>query len=331
MAQLRLFANLREIAGTARIDIPADTVGDLITAANGKFGADFEKGVETSRVWLNGEEASPADAVTPSDEVVLLPPVSGGAQPATLVPSDLLGFLAVGVLLVAVFANTQGQEIWAASLVAIFAIWALDVGAAFSSRGRTFAPLAVAAASAAGALSAHILGGAGYGLSVTAAVVIALGWTVAFKSYRDVETFAPTLLVSLLAGLASASLVLARSSFSPDERAVDVFLVATIVGVGLGTLVARMPAMPFVDPFSVTAIGAVLAAVAAAAFWDLEVVAYLLVGLALAVALVAGQGLSSMLRTGRVALTERPPGLLVSVDSIVLAAAVFYPLIRGIL
>ncbi len=331
MAQLRLFANLREIAGTARIDIPADTVGDLIKTANGKFGPDFERGVESSRVWLNGEEASEADQVVASDEVVLLPPVSGGTQPATLAPSDLLGFLPVAVLLLAVFANTQGQEIWAATLVAIAAVWALDVGAAFTSRARTFAPLVVVVTSAAGALSAHILGGTGYGITVALAVGIALGWGVAFRRYRDVDTFAPTLLVALLGGLASASLVLARSSFSPDERAIDVFLVATIVGVALGTLVARLPATPFLDPFSVTAVGAVVAAVVAAAFWDLEVVAYLLVGLALAVALVAGHGLSTMLRTGRVALTERSPGLLASLDGIVLAAAIYYPLIRVIL
>jgi hypothetical protein len=71
--------------------------------------------------------------------------------------------------------------------------------------------------------------------------------------------------------------------------------------------------------------------VAAAAVWDLDAVGYLLVGLGIAVALVAGHGLSSMLRTGRVALTERPPGILSSLDGVVLAAAIYYPLIRVIL
>ena len=60
-------------------------------------------------------------------------------------------------------------------------------------------------------------------------------------------------------------------------------------------------------------------------------VGYLLVGLGIAVTLIAGNGLSSMLRTGRVSLTERPPGLLGSMDGIVLAATIYYPLIRLVL
>ena len=171
MANLRLFANLREIAGTSRIDIPARTVGDVIVAANEKFGAEFERGVETARVWVNGEEAGLADTVTERDEVVLLPPVSGGAQPATMVVADLLGFVPLAVLAVVVLANLQSQAIWAAALVAITAFWALDLNTSFAGRGRTFAPLAVVTTSAAGALAAHILGGAGYGLSVALAVV----------------------------------------------------------------------------------------------------------------------------------------------------------------
>ena len=87
-----------------------------------------------------------------------------------------------------------------------------------------------------------------------------------------------------------------------------------------------MPALPLLDPFSVTALGAVLASVGAAAIWDLDVVSYLLVGLGLAVALVAGRGFSTMLRSGRVALTERPPGILSSLEGVVIAAAIFYPL-----
>jgi hypothetical protein len=112
---------------------------------------------------------------------------------------------------------------------------------------------------------------------------------------------------------------------------VDVFLVATIAGVALGALVTRLPALPFLDRFSTTAIVSVIAAMASAALWDLDVVGYLMVGLGIAVALVAGQGLSSMLRTGRVMLTERPPGYLPALDGVMLAAAIYFPLIRLVL
>ena len=86
MAKLRLFANLRELAGTSRLDVPSETVGGVIEAASEKFGPDFRNGVETSRVWVNGEAASMDDSVTEHDEVVLIPPVSGGDQPTATFP-----------------------------------------------------------------------------------------------------------------------------------------------------------------------------------------------------------------------------------------------------
>lgn len=331
MAKLRLFANLREIAGTSRVDIPADTVSDVVSKAVEKFGPEFERGLKTARVWLNGEEAQMSDRVDESDEVVLLPPVSGGSQPTTLAPTDLAPFAPVAVLVVAVLASTQGQAIWAAALVALAGAWAADLGSVFMARGKLFAPLPVAATAAAGAAAAHVLGGSGYGLTLALAVAICLGWAAAFRMYRQVDVFSPTLLVGLIAGLGAASLVLSSSSFSPDARTTDIFLVAVIAGLVLGAIVSRLPPMPFLDPFSTSALGAVLAAVAAAAFWDVDVVGYLLVGLGIAIALVAGKGLSSMLRMGRVSLTEPSPGLLSSLDGVALAAAVYYPLISVIL
>jgi hypothetical protein len=134
-----------------------------------------------------------------------------------------------------------------------------------------------------------------------------------------------------MAGLGTASLVLARSAHTPEARAVDVFLVAVIVALLLGAIVERIPPIPLLDQFSVTALGAVLASVVAAWLWDLSIVSYLLIGLGIAVALLAGRGLSSMLRTGRVSLTERPPGVLVALDGVALAAATYYPLLLLVL
>jgi hypothetical protein len=284
----------------------------------------------TARIWLNGDEASLSDRVTEEDEVVILPPVSGGSQ-ATMSSTDLGAFLPIVVAAVAVAANLGGQPVWAAALVAIVAAWAVDLGSAFGVRGREFAPLAVITAATASTLAAHILGPTGYGLAMAISVAVALGWAVAFPVYRQVEVYAPTMLVSLLGSLGAASLILSRSEFTPDPRAVDVFLVAVIAAAALGALVGRLPAIPFLDHFSTTAIGAVVAALVAAAIWDLDVVGYLLVGLGIAVALVAGHGLSSMLRTGRVMLTERPPGLLPALDGVILAAALYFPLIRLVL
>jgi molybdopterin converting factor small subunit len=332
MAKLRLFANLREMAGTSRLDVPSETVGGVIEAASVKFGPDFRRGVETSRVWVNGQAASLDDSVTDRDEVVLLPPVSGGDQPATTFSAvDLMAFLPAAVAVVAILANTQGQEIWAAVLVLIVAIWAVDIGSAFAARGREFATLAVVVTAAGSAMAAHVAGAGGYALALVIAVAVGLGWAVAFPQYRQVDVFSPTVMVSLLGGLGTASLVLARSAQSPEPSAVDVFLVSVIAALVLSAVVERMNPIPLLDPFSVTALGAVLAAVAAALIWDLSVVSYLLVGLGIAVALLAGRGLSSMLRTGRVVLTERPPGALVHLDGVALAAAIYYPLLLLVL
>ena len=332
MAKLRLFANLRELAGTSRLEVPSETVGGVIEAASEKFGPDFRRGVETSRVWVNGEAASMDDSVTEHDEVVLIPPVSGGDQPATTFSAvDLMAFLPAAVAVVAILANTQGQEIWAAALVLIVAVWAVDIGSAFGARGREFASLPVVVTAAGSAMAAHAAGSGGYALALVIAVVVSLGWAVAFPQYRQVDVFSPTVMVALLGGLGTASLVLARSSHSPEASAVDVFLVSVIAAVGLSAILERMNPIPLLDPFSVTALGAVLAAVAAALIWDLSVVSYLLVGLGIAVALLAGRGLSSMLRMGRVVLTERPPGALVSLDGVVLAAAIYYPLLLLVL
>lgn len=78
MATLRLFASMREAAGQRTIEIEADTVGLVVKQAIDTFGDHFEALVPTCRVWVNGEPADDDTAVATTDEVALLPPVSGG-------------------------------------------------------------------------------------------------------------------------------------------------------------------------------------------------------------------------------------------------------------
>lgn len=326
MAKLRMFANLREIAGTGRAEFDGDTVASVVAEATDEYGSGFATGVKVSRIWVNGEEADLDQAVGPDDEIVLLPPVSGGNQPTAVANVDPVAFAPLLVAVIAVLANMRGGEVWAAGLVAIVAVWAIDIGATFSARGRLFAPLAVTTAGAAGAIAAHAAGGSGYTLALAVAVVVSLGWAVAFAEYREVETYAPTALAAILAALATASLVLAHSGSSPDPSLVGVFLVSVIAGTVFGSIVARMPAIPYLDPISTTAIVAVIGAVASAALWDADIVGYLLVGIGIAVALVAGRGLSSMFRRGMVRLTEPSPGFMPTLDGVVLAAAILHPL-----
>lgn len=78
MAVLRLFAQAREAAGTARDEIAGATVDEVLAAARARYGAPFTAVLQTCRVWVNGEPADGPDPVAAGDEVAVLPPVSGG-------------------------------------------------------------------------------------------------------------------------------------------------------------------------------------------------------------------------------------------------------------
>jgi molybdopterin converting factor small subunit len=79
LAVLRLFAGAREAAGTGRDDVPGGTVGDVLRAARDRYGTPFADVLEHCQIWCNGEPCEPQDAVSDTDEVAVLPPVSGGA------------------------------------------------------------------------------------------------------------------------------------------------------------------------------------------------------------------------------------------------------------
>jgi molybdopterin synthase sulfur carrier subunit len=78
MATLRMFAGAREAAGTGTDVIDASDVGELLDAAVARYGAGFGSVLATCRVWVNGEAADRDTTIGPSDEVAVLPPVSGG-------------------------------------------------------------------------------------------------------------------------------------------------------------------------------------------------------------------------------------------------------------
>jgi molybdopterin synthase sulfur carrier subunit len=83
MARLRLFASAREAAGGVGVDeVAGTTVGEVLDAAVERYGTDFANLLESCRVWCNGDPAARADTVGDDDEVAVLPPVSGGADPS---------------------------------------------------------------------------------------------------------------------------------------------------------------------------------------------------------------------------------------------------------
>ena len=80
---LRLFAAAREAAGRGHDTFERDrtpTLRALLDAATSAYGPTFARVLESSRVWVNGDEpaAGPETTRSDGDEVAVLPPVSGG-------------------------------------------------------------------------------------------------------------------------------------------------------------------------------------------------------------------------------------------------------------
>ncbi len=80
MATVRLFAAARQAAGTGSTEVDATTVGEVIDTIGERFGPGLVSVLDTCRVWVNGEAAVGTTPVGPSDEVAILPPVSGGCD-----------------------------------------------------------------------------------------------------------------------------------------------------------------------------------------------------------------------------------------------------------
>ena len=80
MARLRLFAALSEIAGDSWVEVPGQTVGEVVEAASARFGERFAQVAAVSTFVVNGERAAAGDPLSPADEVAILPPVSGGGS-----------------------------------------------------------------------------------------------------------------------------------------------------------------------------------------------------------------------------------------------------------
>jgi molybdopterin converting factor small subunit len=79
VAIVRLFASARAAAGRSRDDVPGATVAEVLATAGSRYGAGFRDVLDTCTVWVNGEPAEPSTGVTASDEIAVLPPVSGGS------------------------------------------------------------------------------------------------------------------------------------------------------------------------------------------------------------------------------------------------------------
>lgn len=86
MIRVRLFAALRELAGTGELTVSGRTVGEVVDATIEAIPPDhaerFAQIAAVSSFVVNGERASRDAPVADGDEVAILPPVSGGSAPS---------------------------------------------------------------------------------------------------------------------------------------------------------------------------------------------------------------------------------------------------------
>lgn len=78
MAKLILLGPAHDVVGRREDQFDGATVEEVLKEAVIRYGVAFEKLLEISQVWLNGESVAPSTRVGPYDEVLVLPPVSGG-------------------------------------------------------------------------------------------------------------------------------------------------------------------------------------------------------------------------------------------------------------
>jgi molybdopterin synthase sulfur carrier subunit len=83
VVKVRLFAALRELAGSSEVEVDAETVGDVLEALSGRFGERFDRIARAGSALVDGERASAETRVPETAEVAILPPVSGGAAAST--------------------------------------------------------------------------------------------------------------------------------------------------------------------------------------------------------------------------------------------------------
>ena len=78
MVTVKFFAGAREAAGVSTMQVEADSVQEALDEVTEARGDALARMITVSKIWLNGEPAEPDAAVTSSDEIAVLPPVSGG-------------------------------------------------------------------------------------------------------------------------------------------------------------------------------------------------------------------------------------------------------------
>jgi molybdopterin converting factor small subunit len=322
MARLRLFANLRELAGTGSTEIDGSTVGEVLDNATGKWGKDFERALEPAQVWVDGDKANRDSAVGPGSEVAVIPPVSGGAM---VVQSPII--MEIGIVAAFFFAlfiaNHLSLQWFAVVTVFVSGIWAFDLAASAERRGLPVASPVIVLAAGAGAIATYRFGAIGMASATVGAVLAILLWSVMRADLRPIDSFAAGGAVAFNVALGASAFVLLRLR-SREETLVFLFVMTVALFV---SWLSDRSEMPILDPLVALIIGAVLAGAIGGALWAPNLLDALAASVAAAIALVAGRNLGTLVRAGGFFAQGPIPGSLAYFDGAFMAAGAFWAMI----
>lgn len=322
MARLRLFANLREIAGAASVEMPGETVADVLAAATSRFGPEFGRALLPAQVWVDGERAAADAVVGEGSEVAVIPPVSGGG---VVVRSPMLIEIGiVAVLAVALFgANEVSLQWFAVTVVLVGGIWVYDLASSADRRGLDVAFVPGLLGVLGGALGTYRFGALGMAVATSGAALVTLLWSVTSHRLRPIDSLVAGATIAIIAAFGISSLVLLRLR-SRDETLV--YLSVGAVAVLLSWLSDRSE-MPILDPLVAMFVGAVAAGAVAGAIWAPDLLDAIAGAFAAAIALVAGRNVGTLLRAGGFFAAGSVPGSLAYLDGVVLAAGGYWAIL----
>lgn len=322
MATVRLFANLREAAGTGSAEVAGSTVGEVLDNAAARFGDAFAAGLDIANVWVNGTQADRTTAVGERDEVALIPPVSGGAT--TLIRSEATPAVLVIVLAITLaLANADAVQTLTFAVVGLALAWIWDVHDTVTAGGEAIAAVPSMIAVTVTANATYRWGTTGFASAFAATVVVVLIWNLFSRRTRTIESMAIEGATALIGVSGVGALVMMRLE---SETIVNAFLIVIVLGAVAAWAVERFyPDLQGVDPNLAGAVGALLGAVIVGLVVETFSPAVAVVAAAGAIAgMFAGRSLLSLVRIGIVSHTTRSPGVLSAIDGATLSAAGFW-------
>jgi molybdopterin converting factor small subunit len=78
VVKVRLFAALRDLADASEVEAEGADVDEVVDDLCSRFGERFAAIAKVGSVVVDGERAGPGTRLDGTEEVALLPPVSGG-------------------------------------------------------------------------------------------------------------------------------------------------------------------------------------------------------------------------------------------------------------